>query len=219
MEFKLTLGIACLIGLCLASIKMTHAEQDQDGHFLQEGPQVMEDSASMATRSTSRSGQESHQEEKVGEEGQPGKDPFTQVSEYAKLMLNPVALVKKISHDFQLPKNKLIEKVGKGLIFGTEALFSPVIACLKIIEKVFRPDACRLKYVCQFGSRLDFMKETIFKLSPNFLEGSSHLKALSYGITGRDCAQTFADCDPTLQDSYKDLKEDYPKQDDSKQDY
>lgn len=139
------------------------------------------------------------------------KDPFYLASEYTKLMLNPVALIKKISHEFNLPKSKLIEKVGKTLVFGAEALFSPVIACIKIIEKVFVPDACRLKFVCQFGGRLGFMRETMLKLSPGFIEGSSHLKALSYGIIGRDCAQTFADCEPTLRESYKDLEE--PQQD------
>lgn len=199
MNAKLTLGLC----LALSAVALLVAAQDASSDGLQSSGAEFMEAQTDSMKSVSR-----HANEATYEEEQPNrKDPFYQASEYAKLMLNPIALIKKISHDFNLPKNKLIEKVGKGLVFGAEALFSPVIACIKIIEKVFMPDACRLKFVCQFGSRLDFMKETMLKFSPNFVEGSAHVKALSYGILGRDCAQTFADCEPTLHESYKDLKE------------
>lgn len=196
---KLVIGLYLIISVAALMVSGDDAFEQSAGELVD---------ISRPMRSSSRHAMEGPIEEDSHERDQPEqKDSFQQAGEYAKLMLNPLALIKKISHDFNLPKNKLIQKVGKGLVFGAEALLSPVISCIKIIEKVFVPDACRLKFVCQFGSRLDFMRETMLKFSPHFIETSAHVKALSHGIIGRDCVQTYADCEPTLQGPFKDLKE------------
>ena len=120
--------------------------------------------------------------------------PMYDLAEYAKLIFSPFELVKKISDAFKLPQEKFIEKLGKGLVFGVEAMLTPLVASLKIIEKVFVPDHCRLKFVCLIGSKFSFVKDTITKFSPNLLGGSFHLKALTDGMAGQNCETLFKEC-------------------------
>lgn len=132
--------------------------------------------------------------------------PMYDLAEYAKLIFSPFELVKKISDAFKLPQEKFIEKLGKGLVFGVEAMLTPLVASLKIIEKVFVPDHCRLKFVCVVGSKFGFVKDTITKFSPNLLGGSFHLKALTDGMAGQNCETLFKECEPRLKKPYEDLK-------------
>lgn len=169
-------------------------------------------------------GHEQHHQDQQGPQALSGKYPSPQtnnkgdlspmfnLSEYAQLIFSPFELVKKISDAFKLPQEKLVERIGKGLIFGAESLLTPLIASLKIIEKVFVPDHCRLKLLCQIGSKFNFVKETILRFSPNLLHGSAHLKAITDGMTGQNCGQVFKDCEPKLKRSYEDLKSSGPQQ-------
>lgn len=116
------------------------------------------------------------------------------IGEWVKLIFNPIELVKAICVHFKLDLEKFTALVGKGMVFGVEALLTPLVITMKIIEKVFVPDACRLRFICKMGTHLEFIKEHVLKFSSNFLEGSSQIKAFSDGIVGRDCESAFPSC-------------------------
>lgn len=133
---------------------------------------------------------------------------FSKIGEWSKLIFNPFELAKSICQFFAIPLEKFLKLVGRPLILGTEALLFPLVVSAKIVEKVFAPDQCRLKFVCSMGKHLEFARETVLQFSPNFLEGSSHLKALSEGIIGRDCETIYKgtlDCKPRLTKPFEDL--------------
>lgn len=148
--------------------------------------------------------------EATGQEGKnsTGDGSVKPMNDWAKLILNPVELVKAIGEFYKIPFDKFIEKIGTVIIFGTEVMLSPVVVSLKIIEKIFVPDACRLKFVCKIGGYLTIFKEPVLKFSPTFLEGSAQLKALTDGIVGRDCETAFT-CgggEPKLKKPFEQLR-------------
>jgi len=141
------------------------------------------------------------------EEGKKEHHELKKLGDWAKLILNPFELVKVICAHFKIPVDKTVEKIGKGLVFGAEALLHPIVASFKIVEKVFVPDVCRLKFICRIGAdHFAFMRETMLKFSPSLLDGSTKIKAFSDGIIGRDCEVSFPNCDPTLKSPFAFLK-------------
>lgn len=137
----------------------------------------------------------------------PGDAPMMfDLSQLAQQIFSPFELVRKIADIFKISQEKLVEKLGKGLVFGAEALLTPVVASLKIIEKIFVPDACRMKLLCQIGNKFGFVKDTVTKFSPNLLRGSAHTKALTEGISGQNCDHIFKECgEPKLKKPYDEL--------------
>lgn len=135
-------------------------------------------------------------------------DIFKNPGELIKSLLNPIELVKAICAKYKLHSGKFIELVGKPLLFGMEAALSPFTITIKIIEKVFVPDSCRLHFICKIGSNISFIKDHIPKFSSNFGEGSSLIKAFGEGLLGEECASKFV-CEsgePKLKKEYEGLK-------------
>lgn len=125
---------------------------------------------------------------------------------FFELLLKPAEFIKAIAEHFALPLKEFFELVVKGLVFGVEVLLSPILVTIKIIEKVFVPDTCRLKFMCHIGTHLDALREHALKFSPKFIETSVHLKAFTDGIVGRDCESTFIACEPKLKEPFEKLK-------------
>lgn len=125
---------------------------------------------------------------------------------FFELLLKPLELLKAIAEHFMLPFKAFVDLVLKGMVFGVEVAFSPLLVTFRIIEKVFVPDACRLRLMCQIGLHLKALKETVLLYTPHFLETSAHIKALSDGIVGRDCEATFIACEPKLKKPFEELK-------------
>lgn len=126
--------------------------------------------------------------------------------EWFKLIFSPIELIKAIAAHFKLPLKGFVELITKGYFFAVEIVLSPVLVSLKIIEKVFVPDTCRLKFMCQIGTQLNLARDKVLQLSPHFIEGSHHVKALTDGIIGRDCDATFIACEPKLKKGFEELK-------------
>lgn len=124
----------------------------------------------------------------------------------SKYIFNPFEFVKAIAIHFKIPLEKFLEAVGKPLVFGVEAFLQPIVIIIKIIEKVFVPDACRLKFFCQLGNKLDYIRDHVLKFSTHFLESTTHFKAFSDGVVGRDCEAIFPNCEPKLKKSFEELK-------------
>lgn len=122
------------------------------------------------------------------------------------LLLKPAELIKAIAEHFALPLKEFFELLCKGLVFGVEVMLSPILVTIKIIEKVFVPDTCRLKFMCHIGTHLDVLREQALKFSPKFIETSAHIKAFTDGIVGRDCESTFIACEPKLKEPFAKLK-------------
>lgn len=133
-------------------------------------------------------------------------NPLKNFGEVTKYLFNPFEMVKSISSHFKLPLDKFIEKIGNGLVLGVEALLHPIVVTVKIVEKVFVPDACRLKFFCSMGSHLNFIRDTVLKFSPSLLEGSSQLKALTDGIKGESCESVFSNCEMKLKKPFENLR-------------
>lgn len=125
---------------------------------------------------------------------------------FFELLFKPVELIQAIAHHFTLPLKEFVELLFKGFVFGAEVALSPLLVSIKIIEKVFVPDACRLKFMCHIGTHLDLLRESVLLFSPHFLEQSHHIKALTDGISGRDCESTFIACEPKLKEPFEKLK-------------
>lgn len=136
---------------------------------------------------------------------------FKGLNELVKLIFNPVEFCKAIAKHFKLDLEKFFDVVGRGLIFGVEAILQPLVITLKITEKVFVPDSCRLRFLCKMGTHLEFIREHVLKFSTNFLEGSSQIKAFSDGIIGKDCDTAFhcGEGGPKLKKQYEELKKDH----------
>lgn len=129
-------------------------------------------------------------------------------AEWTKLIFNPIELCKSISAHFKIPLEKFIEQLGSHLVYGVQTVLQPLMVTIKIIEKVFVADACRLKIICKMGTHLEFIRSHVLKFSPGFLEGSTHIKALTDGIIGKDCEAVFPNCEPKLKKNFEDLKTD-----------
>jgi len=108
-----------------------------------------------------------------------------------KHILNPVELIKAISIKFKINFGKLVKALGKPMVFGLEAALSPFTATIKIIEKVFVPDTCRMHFICRLGANISFLKEHVPKFSPKFGDGSVLIKAFGEGMLGGDCFKKF----------------------------
>lgn len=133
-------------------------------------------------------------------------NPLKNLGDFTKYLFNPLELVKSISNHFKLPLDKFIEKLGNGLVLGVEALLHPIVVTMKIVEKVFVPDACRLKFFCSMGTHLKFIRESVLRFSPSLLEGSSQLKALTDGIKGESCESVFSNCEMKLKKPFESLR-------------
>lgn len=129
------------------------------------------------------------------------------VGDFLKLMLNPVELTKRIAAAFKLDFEKLSSFLGKNFLYGLEATFTPVVVSTNLVEKVFVPDACALKFACSMGAHLDFVKPNVLKLSSKIVEGSRYVKAFSDGIIGRDCGAAYPSCASNMLTVRKAVKE------------
>lgn len=108
-----------------------------------------------------------------------------------KFMSNPSGLVDYVSTTFKLPKDKLNALLGEELLAKDG---HPLSKSMKILEKLFVPNECRLKVLCQVGIQLGQFKEHLGKIPPQWFEGSGYYKALSHGLTGQDCLVAYATC-------------------------
>lgn len=129
------------------------------------------------------------------------------IGEFVKLMLNPLELAKKIAATFKLDFEKLTGVVGKGMLYGLEAALAPVVVSGQLVEKVFVPNACALKFSCSMGAHLVFMKPHVLKLSSKILDGSKYVKAFGDGIIGRDCEAAYSSCTNNLLTVRKSIKD------------
>lgn len=115
--------------------------------------------------------------------------------DWAKLLFNPIELAKAICVQFNLPFDGFVKTLNKPLLFGLEATLQPVVASLKIIDSVFAPDHCRLRFMCELGTYLRFMRESITQLTPGLFTGSKTVEALSKSIVSEvDCDAVYVDC-------------------------
>lgn len=128
------------------------------------------------------------------------------LEEWTKYLFNPFEFCKAIIEHFKLPMEKFLEILGKPLVFGIEAMLHPLVTIIKIVEKVFVPDVCRLKFLCKMGTHALLIKEHVLKFSSHFLEESLQIKALTDGIVGKDCEKLFPNCEPKLKKTFEDLK-------------
>lgn len=132
------------------------------------------------------------------------------VREWLKLALNPAELVRAIGRHFKLDPERFVAAVGTGLVFGLESAMTPLVVTLKVVERVFVPNVCRLRFICRMGSHLEFVRENVLRFSPNFLEGSSQVKAFAEGVAGRDCEVLFPCAgagEPKLRKQFEELKQ------------
>jgi hypothetical protein len=154
--------------------------------------------------SSSNSGDKRGAKEKGGFLGM--KDPM----DFFKLMLNPMELMNRIARAFNLDRGEFTQAVGRGMNFGLETALQPPIVCVKIIEKVFVPDTCKLKFVCDMGKQMAMFKGQLPKFPDSYFEGAATAKALYDGASGRDCDHTYA-CDsgegPKLKKEFAGLKQ------------
>lgn len=118
-------------------------------------------------------------------------------TEWSKLIFKPFELVKAIATHFALDLDKFILTIGDGLVFGAEAVLTPYVASVKIIEKIFVPNACLLKFFCGIGKQFSIMKGAAVRFSP-FIDSSLSFKAFREGIVGLDCGFTYVACEPKL---------------------
>lgn len=121
-----------------------------------------------------------------------------------KLMSNPSELLDVIAKHFNLDSVKLKEQVGRSVSLGTETLMSPALIGVQIIEKVFVPDKCRLKLMCNVGRSITKIRnDSIFRIQPKHTDSSHYMRAFTQGFHGNDCEGAFPNCEPTLQKPYE----------------
>lgn len=147
-----------------------------------------------------KSGESGGEVSRHGDEGFLGiKDP----AEIIKLLLNPFEFCAKIAEHFKLHFEKFFPMVSKGVNFGLELAIQPMILSLKIIEKVFVPDTCKLRYVCRLTKHMSFSKEYIPTVSEKVLGESKMFRAMNDGIRGNDCEAVYVcEGEPKIKDEF-----------------
>lgn len=128
------------------------------------------------------------------------------LTNWSKLLFNPFELVKALAATFKLDLAVLVDQIGASAIWGIEAAFSPVLAGIKILEKVLVPNSCKLKFMCDLGTKVGFMRDTMLKFTPAFIGGSLNLRAFTDGVIGRNCVEAFPLCTPDLKKPFEGLK-------------
>lgn len=128
---------------------------------------------------------------------------------FMSILSKPNEMLKLIAKHFNLDQEKLKKQIGQSISLGAESIISPALVGIQIIEKVFVPDHCRLKLMCQAGAyvtaRLQGNNSLMFKLQPKHIESSHFVRAFSEGHGGKDCEGAFPNCEPRLQKPYEDL--------------
>lgn len=154
------------------------------------------------SRSTERHARPTEEEEEVS------AGVFTKGNseKVIKILSNPTELLDLIAKHFNLDAEKLKAQVGKSVTLGTETLISPALVGVQIIEKVFVPDKCRLKLMCNLGRYVTGMRnDSIFRFQPKHTESSHYMRAFTQGFHGNDCEGAFPQCEPKLQKPYEDF--------------
>lgn len=129
--------------------------------------------------------------------------PIKTFEAFAELFSQPARLLVAICNFFTLPLRRVIDFVGKEIIIGKEAIARPIIASFKIFEKIFVPDACLLRKLCQCGKYLEFARNSILQYSPKVLKGSDIIKSVTDGIIGQDCNVVYDNCELTIKPEIK----------------
>lgn len=159
-------------------------------------------------------GQQQQQPQQVQpQHGAEGAGPHQQhkgfsMNDMNKYLANPMELVNAISRQFNIPREKIVEQLGGRFSFNMDTMLNPMVATIKVIEKTFVPDACRLRFFCQVGQRFSpHLRQHLGRISPQTLGGSAHVKALSQGISGSDCNLAFETCEPKLKKQFEVMQE------------
>lgn len=124
------------------------------------------------------------------------------------ILSKPDEMLKLIAKHFNLDHEKLKKQVGQSVSLGAETVISRALVGIQIIEKVFVPDNCRLKLMCQAGAYVTARLQgssLLLKLQPKHIESSHFVRAFSEGGGGKDCEGAFPNCEPKLQKPYEDL--------------
>lgn len=128
-------------------------------------------------------------------------------AEIIKLLLSPVEFCKRVAKHYKLRYEKFILLLKKGATFGLEVALQPALLTFKIMEKIFVPDACKLKLICKYAHPLSFTKEHLPKFSSKFLDSSHIVKAMNDGLHGHDCEVIYSGCgkngSPKLKKEYE----------------
>lgn len=129
--------------------------------------------------------------------------------EFLLLLLNPLELIDRIVVTFKLDKNEFFKVLSEQVQIGFEIALQPALLSVKITEKVFVPDTCKLKFICDLAKPVAILKgKKVPKLSPGFLDGANSIKALTDGLSGRQCDLLYpcTESSPKLKKEYLDLK-------------
>lgn len=158
-----------------------------------------------AANSLAESGKSEKLDQTQGEEAEEGFLGTDDPSELIKLLLNPFELCAQIAEHFKLAIEKFFPLVIKSMNSGLELAVHPVVLSLKIIEKIFVADQCKLNFVCKLANHLSFSKDIMpTTISDRVLNESKVFKALCDGIYGRHCESIYpCDGEPQLKEEYK----------------
>lgn len=134
---------------------------------------------------------------------------FKTLENVADILSQPLKLAKLISKMYNVQFHRLVKFVGKSIVIGSESIARPIISSIKILEKVFRPDACMLQKICQIGHHLRMLRRNVLLISPGLLEESDFVKAITGGIIGDNCKLVYDNCHLNVK---PELKYDYFKE-------
>lgn len=99
--------------------------------------------------------------------------------------------IKDFGNKINFPLDGVVDK-AEVIIYATlEKLINLANYGFLAYEKAYQPDVCLLKSVCSAGTNITFLRHMLGRISPNALEGSVFMRALTRGVMGVNCEESF----------------------------
>lgn len=99
--------------------------------------------------------------------------------------------IKEVGHKLNLPLDDFVDKAEVIFYSCLENFIKILNYGLLIYERSVLPDVCFLRSMCYFGTNLSFTRHMIGRISPSALEGSIFMRAITRGILGVNCEDSF----------------------------